>query len=146
MAYELETYETTTLTNAVLDYLVEFSDKNENFEVTEDSWREFIELATNKRNEKDINEHIIPAMPENPYGMLGLVNYISQYYADNYKITKQVWLESGKNSIFLKVAEVFCHENISFEDYRERMAEWAKVREEDEEDEEEESEEEEEDA
>ena len=105
--YQLENNELEALVKAVYELMTAVKDETNADLTGEDSWTDFIYLATDSTRYASLASEILtPAMPENPFAMLGLVNYINAYLIDDFGECQavKVWDSRGKNGIFQHTA------------------------------------------
>jgi len=143
--YELYTDELEDLRTAVSFVLFELFDSFQDGYVDKTNWDKFVSFAcdtdTREHDELIRTDSILAVIPKDPFSMLGLVNYINQFYADSYGAEHAItiWKMEGKDSIIRHIMRAIIGTKISLGDFLDY-----KMDKEDEDDETEEEEEEEE--
>jgi hypothetical protein len=116
--YKLEECEIDNLREAVYNLLLEVKEKEgrEFDNEDEDEWTDFIHLATNSEEYAELaNDTILPAMPQNPYGMVALINYINAHLIEDFGEDQavSVWDSKGKNGLFQYTAIIIARNYFS---------------------------------
>lgn len=82
--------------------------------ITEDDWDDFVNRAVNSEEYLDKVEDCMSSVfgCATPAGMVGLINYINDYYIKNYGEDQavKVWKKKGAGSLYCHTAYVFAKE------------------------------------